>query len=209
MREGRQPTRRRGVPTVTLISDIANTRRVAYVGLDNRAAGRMAGFLIARFIGPRPAKIAMIAGSLSYRAHEEREMGFRHLLQEQAPHLTLVGLREGHDDETINHRQTRQLLAENADLGAIYNIGGGSSGIGRALKDVRRERDIILIGHGLTPDTRALLIDGTMDAVITQNPRTSFLTCLAAFDNLRAGRPPTHGLETARSEIVFRENLPD
>ena len=32
-----------GVPTVTLISDIANTRRAAYVGLDNRAAGRTAG----------------------------------------------------------------------------------------------------------------------------------------------------------------------
>ena len=29
-----------GVPTVTLISDLSNSRRVAYVGLDNRAAGR-------------------------------------------------------------------------------------------------------------------------------------------------------------------------
>jgi LacI family transcriptional regulator len=42
----------RGVPTLTLISDIANTRRAAYVGLDNRSAGRTAGYLIARFIGP-------------------------------------------------------------------------------------------------------------------------------------------------------------
>jgi LacI family transcriptional regulator len=59
----------RGVPTVTLVSDIANTRPAAYVGLDNRSAGRTAGYLMARFIGTRPAKVAMIAASLSYRAH--------------------------------------------------------------------------------------------------------------------------------------------
>jgi DNA-binding LacI/PurR family transcriptional regulator len=87
------------VPTVTLISDIANTRRAAYVGLDNRSAGRTAAYLIARFIGPKPAKVAMIAGSLSYRAHEEREMGFLHLFQELFPAIEVVGLREGHDEE--------------------------------------------------------------------------------------------------------------
>src|SRR5581483_12338523 len=37
----------RGVPTVTLISDILNSRRAAYVGLDNRSAGRTAGYMIA------------------------------------------------------------------------------------------------------------------------------------------------------------------
>ncbi len=33
----------RGVPAVTLISDVANTRRVAYVGLDNRCRRGTAG----------------------------------------------------------------------------------------------------------------------------------------------------------------------
>ena len=44
-----------GVPVVTLISDLSNSPRTAYLGLDNRAAGRTAGYLIGRFIGPRPA----------------------------------------------------------------------------------------------------------------------------------------------------------
>ena len=46
--------------------------------LDNRAAGRTAGYLVGRFIGARKGKVAMIAGSLSYRGHEESEMGFLH-----------------------------------------------------------------------------------------------------------------------------------
>ena len=72
----------RGVSVVTLISDLSNSRRVSYVCIDNRAAGRTAGYLLGRFIGSRRGQIAIIAGSLSYRAHEEREMGFRHILRE-------------------------------------------------------------------------------------------------------------------------------
>jgi LacI family transcriptional regulator len=197
----------RGVPTVTLISDISGSRRAAYVGLDNRSAGRTAGYLMARFIRQRPAKVAMIAASLSYRAHEEREMGFHHLFQEVAPEVDVVGLREGHDDDAKNYRQARMLLAQHPDLTGIYNIGGGASGIARALKEARRAQDVVFIGHGLTPDTRGLLVDGTMDAVITQNPRLAMLDCLAIFDNLRVGRDAVHGVGPSRSEIVLRENL--
>lgn len=197
----------RGVPTVTLISDIAGTRRVASVGLDNRSAGRTAGYLIARFIGARKAKVAMIAGSLSYRAHEEREMGFLHLFEEMFPQIEVVGLREGQDDEAQNYRQTRQFLAQHPDLAGLYNIGGGAAGVGKALREMRRS-DVVFVGHGLTPDTRTLLLDGTMDAVITQNPENAIQSVIGIFSNLRAGREATEGIVTPRIEIVLRENLP-
>lgn len=198
----------RGVPAVTLISDIANTRRVAYVGLDNRAAGRTAGQLVARFIGKRPAKVAMIAGSLSYRAHEEREMGFLHLFHELYPAIEVVGLREGQDEEARNYRQTKMLLAQHPDLAGIYNIGGGPEGIARALKEAGRQDEIVFVGHGLTPETRALLVDGVMDAVINQDPQAALMDCVSVFANVRAGRPPLDGTARPTIEIVLRENLP-
>jgi LacI family transcriptional regulator, galactose operon repressor len=198
----------RGVPTVTLISDILNARRAAYVGLDNRSIGRTAGYLIARFLGERPAKVAMIAGSLSYRAHEEREMGFLHVFEELFPAIKVVGLREGHDDADRNYRQTRLLLGQHPDLVGIYNIGGAADGVARALKELNRARDVVFIGHGLTSDTRSFLLDGTMDAVITQNQLNTMMSCVGIFDNLRAGRSAMHGIEAPRSEIIFRENIP-
>lgn len=208
VREAVDALAERGIPSVTLISDIANARRVAYVGLDNRSAGRTAGQLIARFIGPRPAKVAVIAGSLSYRAHEEREMGFLHIFKELYPAIEVVGLREGHDDEGRNYRQTKTLLAQHPDLAGIYNIGGGPEGIARALKEVGRQDEVVFVGHGLTPETRGLLIDGAMDAVITQNPQATLMDCIAIFANVRSGRPATQGIERPRTEIVLRENLP-
>ncbi|GGF55029.1 LacI family transcriptional regulator [Azorhizobium oxalatiphilum] len=197
----------KGVPTVTLISDLGAAKRVACIGLDNRSAGRTAGSLIARFIGARPGKVAMIAGSLSYRAHEEREMGFLHLFEEMYPQIEVVGLREGQDDEARNYRQTRQFLAKHPDLAGIYNIGGGAAGVGKALREMRRT-DVVFVGHGLTPDTRALLLDGTMDAVITQNPESAIQSCVGIFSNLRAGRDPMMGIAPPRIDIVLRENLP-
>lgn len=201
-----------GVPTITLISDLSNSARAAYVGLDNRAAGRTAAYLIARFMGPlvrgKNAKVAMIAGSLSYRAHEEREAGFLHLFQEQYPAVHVVGAREGQDDAEKNYRQARALFEQHGDIAGLYNIGGGAEGIGRAIHEARLPLKPVFIGHGLTPDTRALLIEGTMDAVITQNPQGAVMNCVRIFANLRDRREPTSGVEQVRSQVIFRENLP-
>ncbi len=198
----------KGRHVITLITDISNTRRAAYIGLDNRAAGRTAAYLIARFIGPRPAKVAIIAGSLSYRAHEEREMGFLYLFQELFPMVEVVGLREGLDSAEENYRLTRQLLQQSPDLAGIYNIGGASDGVARAIQEAGLAHKIVFIGHGLTPDTRALLIDGTMDAVITQNPQSTTMNCIRIFSNLRDKRAVMSGVDPVQSQIIFRENLP-
>jgi LacI family transcriptional regulator len=198
----------RGVHVITLISDLARSRRVAYVGMDNRAAGRTAGTLIGRFLGARSGPVAMIAGSLSYRGHEEREMGFLNLMQEQFPALRVVGVREGRDDADANWRLARGLLEQHPDLVGLYNIGGGAEGVARALKAARRDPRVVFVAHGLTPDTRGLLIDGTLDAVINQHPPTMVLNCVRVFTNLRDGRSTTSGVEPVRISIVLRENLP-
>lgn len=196
-----------GLPLVTLISDLAGAGRLAYFGLDNRAAGRTAGEMLGRFIGNRRAKVAMIAGSLSYRAHGEREMGFLDIINEAYPNLEVVGLREGQDDADLNYRLMRNLLTQHPDLAGVYNIGSGAAGVARALKQARRESKVVFVGHGLTADTREALVEGTMDAVITQDSGDTISQCASLFADLRSGHkfvPP----DPMRIEIIMRENLP-
>lgn len=207
VREAVSQLAEKGMPVATLISDIAGASRRAYFGLDNRAAGRLAGYLLGRFIGQEPAKVAMIAGSLSYRAHGDREMGFLDVLNELYPNIEVVGLREGRDDEKDNFNHTRDLLGRHPDLKGIYNIGGAASGIGKALKYLRHERDMVFIGHGLTADTRELLVDGTMDAVITQNAEETILHCARFFSDLISSEPSTPP-DHMHLDVIFRENLP-
>jgi len=196
---------------LTLISDLSNSPRAAFVGMDNRSAGRTAVLLLGRFIGATDAssnKVAMFAGSLSYRGHEEREMGFRHILAESFPELEVIGLREGQDDPASNYVLARALLEQHPDLVGIYNVGGASEGIARALVEAKRPRHVAFIGHGLTRETRAALVDGAIDAIINVPPEMLMRSAARIFCNLRDGRPPASGIDPIPIGIFLRENLP-
>ncbi len=197
-----------GIQVVTLVSDILHVPRAAYVGIDNRQAGRLAGYILGRFLGKgAKGKVALFAGSLSYRGHQEREMGFRHVLHDEFPNLEVVALREMQDDRERARSEALSLLDTHSDLAAIYNVGAGNPGIASALKDRGRNGSVILIGHEATEANKALLIDGTLDAVIDQNPRVEAREALNVLSN--AVRGLTYNYVAPRLQIIFRENLPD
>src|SRR4029077_17260784 len=52
-----------GIPVVTLVSDLPFSKRVAYVGMDNRSAGATAAYLVNEWLGEVPASSGS-AGSL-------------------------------------------------------------------------------------------------------------------------------------------------
>jgi LacI family transcriptional regulator len=196
-----------GISVLTLVSDISHVGRVSYVGIDNRAAGRLAGYLIGRFMPGSKGKIALIAGALAYRGHEEREMGFRHVLDERFPLLNIIALREVRENADRAYNEVRALLAEQPELVGIYCIGAGHEGIVRALRESGRDKSVIFIGHDLTDDTRQYLLSGTMDAVIDQN---AGVEAREAIDRLvRATRnEPSISSATIRIQSVFSENIP-
>ncbi|MDZ5699636.1 LacI family DNA-binding transcriptional regulator [Chelativorans sp. M5D2P16] len=209
VREAVEEVSASGRRIVTIISDLQHSLRDAYVGLDNQAAGRTAGYLLGRFCRARTGSVALVAGSRNYRAHAEREMGFLGLLEETYPGLRVVGMREGHDDREENYRHAMSLLEQNADLAGIYNVGGSSDGIGRALREKGRSDDIVFIGHGLTGDTRRLLIEGIIDAVINSDPDMLLASALRIFEDLQRGDIANPAaLPPVKMDIIFRENLP-
>ena len=197
-----------GVTVLTLVSDISHVGRVSYVGIDNRAAGRLAGYLIGRFLPGARGKVALIAGALAYRGHEEREMGFRHILQERFPAMEIIAPREIREDPERAYQEVSALLRDYPDLLAIYCIGAGSEGIARALVEHKRDKDIVFIGHDLTEDTRCFLLDGIMDAAIDQNARVE---ARDAVDRLmRAVRGESDiSQTTVRIQTIFAENIPN
>lgn len=198
---------RSGVPIVTLVSDIQHVPREGYVGIDNRTAGRLAGYVLSRFLGKGRHKVALLAGSVSYRGHEEREMGFRHIVSEHAEQLEVVAFSEIRDDDDQAYGAVSQYLQQHPDLSAIYSIGAGNRGIARALKEAGRADEVVFIGHDLTEYTKEYLLAGVMDAVIDQNPRVEARDALEQLSRVARGLPfKVHPL---RTQIIFRENLPE
>jgi LacI family transcriptional regulator len=208
VREAMRSLTASGVHVVTIASDILHVPRIGYIGIDNRAAGRLSGYHLGRLLGRGvKRKIALFAGSLSYRGHEEREMGFRHIIAEEFPDLEIVELREIRDDRDRAYEEAASLFSRHPDLAGIYNIGAGNSGIRHALADAGKAGSVIFVGHELTENTKRYLLDGTMDAVIDQNPRVEAREALSMLKRAIQGLPIDY--HPPRLQVIFRENIPE
>ncbi len=196
-----------GCEVITLVSDVPKSRRRHFVGIDNVAAGRTAGSLIGRFAGPAAGEIGVIVGSLSLRDHAERSFGFNQVLSGEYPHLTVLPPVAGKDLSELNQTLTRKLLANHPKLRGIYSVGAGNPGISAALQETARAHDVLFVGHELTPEARADLLDGTMDAVISQDAGHEIRSALRLALSHTTREPVDADRERIHIAIYLKDNL--
>jgi LacI family transcriptional regulator len=121
-----------GRPVICVVTDVPDSPRAAYVGIDHTKAGGTAAFFV--------AGMANRAGTAAIL---DPERAYHHVMQ---------------------------ALRERTDLVAIYNTGGGSAGVGQALRDWAPRDPVIFVGHELTEESAVLLRDGLMTVTIDQAP---------------------------------------
>lgn len=198
--------RARGKRIVAAVSDLAPAARDAFVGIDDRAAGQTAAFLIGRALGDRPTTVGVVLGNLAFRCHEDREIGFRTGLRANFPKVVLSAEAQGEDSATLTRDAVLRMLKSHPAIGAIYNVGGGNVGLVDALRQTGRDRDVLVVGHETNDVTVPLLRDGGMDFALSAHPR-------AVLDEaLRLASAPAGEATPDRSLIDFgvftRFNLP-
>lgn len=206
IREAIRALTRRNINVVTLVSDIQGVPTLGYVGVDNRSAGRLAGYLAARLTGLRETKVALIHGLVTFRGQEEREMGFRHFLKEQS-NLHVLEVAQTEPEPGHDYAMARDLLQRHPDLGVIYNMSSGNREIASAIQDEGRAGSLVFIGHDLTDHTKEALLNNTMDFVIDQSPRVQVRD---AYEQLfRAARGQPWNAHPLRIQMICKENIPD
>jgi LacI family transcriptional regulator len=197
-----------GTKVVTLVSDVPSSRRHHYVGIDNIAAGRTAGALIGRLVGQKSGKIGIIAGSQGLRDHAERIFGFNQVMGTEFSHLEILPLLEGRDEDDRSEQLISRLLGEHPDIIGLYNVGAGTQGVAKALTEAGCEKQIVFIAHDLTAMTRRLLLQGTLDVAISQNPGHEARAAVRVLLSLARNEPILSEQETIRIDILMRDNLP-
>lgn len=198
----------RGKGVITLVSDVPKSRRQHFVGIDNVAAGRTAATLLGRFVGRAPGEVGVIVGSLSLRDHAERSFGFSQVMGAEFSKLTVLPPLEGKDDAQLTQQLCAQLMAEHPKLVGIYSVGAGNPGISAALEASGRAREIVFVGHELTPAARADLLSGTMDAVINQDAGHEIRSALRLAIARLTHEPVRADQERIRIDIYVKDNLP-
>src|ERR1700722_17011330 len=162
-----------GIPVVTLVTDLPFSKRVAYVGMDNRSAGAAAAYLINQWLGESSGRDSRVLVALSrtvFRGEEEREIGFRAAIRDRWPHRQLAEITDSDGLDTSIYQLVLDALDQHHDLGAVYSIGGGN----RAIIDAFAARGrpcFPFIAHDLDRDNRELLTDGHLSAVLYHDLR--------------------------------------
>jgi LacI family transcriptional regulator len=196
-----------GVRVITIASDVLSTPRSAYVGVDNRVAGRTAGLVMGRMARSGTGSLGLFIGSRAYHGHEERENGFRAVITEQFPALQLLPAVEMDEDNTASFNAASRLLRTRPDVVGIYCVGAGRSGIARAVADIGRPRPFVIF-HDLTNLTRRYLAEDVIDVVIDQNARLTGEQAVIRLLGSIASTAPLLTLKYIEPRIILRENIP-
>ncbi|WP_152047316.1 LacI family DNA-binding transcriptional regulator [Aureimonas psammosilenae] len=196
----------RGTPVVTLVSDVPGSNRQRYVGIDNRAAGRVAASLLGRFSGPAARRVLVVLGSLTLRDHRDRLDGFREALAGRFPALSILDVVEGQDDAARMRQMLEKAFTQAGPPDAIYSAGAGVSGLAGALTgfDARP----VVVAHELTSETRPLVEAGILDALIVQDPGHEARSAVRLLMSALTGGTVFEDQERIRIEIILNDNLP-
>jgi LacI family transcriptional regulator len=171
----------RGTSFVTLATDIERSRRLCFVGQDNRRSGRVAGDLMS-FLLARGEKIACFRGSSQFLGHTERLAGFRERYLQAHDERDLVEVVENFDSARLSERLTRELFRRHPDLRGIFIAGAGVEGVCRTVEKLGKAGRVRLVTYDLVQSERWLR-NGTVDFVIDQDPVQEGIRALSALNS--------------------------
>jgi LacI family transcriptional regulator len=160
----------RNIPTVTLVTDVPASRRVGYVGMDNRAAGATAAYLLTAVTPHEPGTVLVTVSRSIFRGEEEREMGFRATMRNLAPHRPIREITDTDGLDASLFAAVSAALHRDPAIDSVYSIGGGNratlASFDRAGRDVRA-----FLAHDLDDENVALLRQGRLTAVLHHDLR--------------------------------------
>lgn len=196
----------KGIPVVSVNTDVPDSGRICYVGTDYLRAGKSAAGMV-NFMTPRILNILFITGSYNIRGHKERIKGFTLGLDKHNVEYTILGTIEAHDDDERAYEKAKHFITENPSVNCIFIAGFGCAGVCRAIEELNRQ-DINLIAFDELSVTKKYLHSGLLKFIIGQEPELQgFIGIMRLFSWLmEEGKriPPDYITQTI---IKIQENI--
>ncbi len=198
-----------GKPVVTYITDQSAPERAAFVGTDNWKLGRTAAFLIAGMT-QGPGRVAVFNGNHRYQCQDISDAAFRSYMRENAPELAIEDSRPTNEDAARAHEMVCELLERTDDLSGILILGGGISGVLRALRKAPAEarHRIRVVCRDIGPETRKGLTEGLITAALCHPlDGTSEVLVRTMVEVLSNRSPAAPVMRIMPFEIITPENV--
>ena len=198
-----------GIPVVTFATDLPTSPRAAYVGLDNRAAGATAAYLVDQWCRRPSGAVLVTRSDGSFRGEDEREMGFRSTMRTLRPGRRQVDLVNQDVRDDVLFGLVRDALAAHPDIVAVYSM--YAFGANRAVVDAfALEGRVcrVFVAHDLDAHNLALLHDGHLSAVLHHDLRQDMRHACQAIMQAHGALPGRPRSWHSAIQVVTPYNLP-
>ena len=198
---------RAGVKIVAIDSSVASEMVSTYIGTDNYAAGRMAAqAALERVEGE--LTVGIVNYDISSANGQEREHGAVDLLQESgraevaAVINTLAEAGQAKED-------TEAMLAEHPEINVLLAFNEPTSvGAAEAVSDLGLSESVFLVGFDSNVVTVDGLQEGSVDALVVQNPYAmGYLGVESAYKLLAGQGDSLDKTVDTSTQVVDRENI--
>ena len=154
----------------------------------------------------RQGKVALVSFDPGSQTDNERTQGFKTGLKDH-PELELVAEQSSASDYDKALSITEDILSANPDLEGIFGSNESSAlGAAAAVRRAGKAGEVTIIGWDAAPDELEALEEGTISALIAQNPFSmGFQGVNAAVSSIRDGAQPK-GKDTGTT-VVTKENV--
>ncbi len=196
-----------GIPVATIDSGVESDIPISFVATDNIAGAKAAARELARLIGEE-GEVGLIPFVKGAATSEMREQGFKEGLKE-FPNVNLISTLYSQSDAAVGMAVTEDMMTSHPDLKGIFVANeAGAIGCAQAIKAGDKTGQIKLVAFDASDKQIADLKDGTVQALVVQNPfKMGYLGVKAAIDHLQ-GRPVEKFIDTGVS-VVTMDNFND
>jgi ribose transport system substrate-binding protein len=167
--------RARNAGIKVVVADTAVTTPThGFIGTDNVKAGQQAGTRMCDLLkgqGKTTGEVMIESSVAGIQTIKERDTGFRQGLAAGCPGVRVGLQRYNNNDINTAASQVNDALTANPNLLGIFadnNVSG--VGAARAIKDNNAADRIPVVAFDTDPQENAALADGSIDALVVQNP---------------------------------------
>jgi ribose transport system substrate-binding protein len=197
----------RNIPVITIDSGIKSEDALCFVATDNLAGARQAADKLAELIGGKGKVIVMpfLAGAAT---SEMRAEGFTKQIRERHPNLEIVQTVYSKSDVGEARRQMEDMLTRYPDLDGVFAANEpGALGVANVLKERKLAGQVKVVAFDAAPDEIKHLKEGTIQALIVQNPfKMGYEGVTLAIQAIQGKMPKDKVVDTGVA-VVTAENM--
>jgi ribose transport system substrate-binding protein len=196
----------KGIPVMTIDTDAAKSKRIAYIGTDNYYSGFLAGkALVADTKGK--AKVGIITGRFDASHQQLRVQGFMDAIEHEKG-IEVVAIEESNITRVQAAEKAYKILKEHPEVNAFYGTSAlDGIGIAQVVQQFQKEDDVYIIAFDTLPETINYIKSGVIEATVVQEPYEMGYRAVKMMTELLEGKEISKVNHT-ETRVIRKADLP-